>query len=101
MYARALPDAERMLREGMEVALDRLEQGPVNLADLSDTSAAAKITIQDPCPAYFRGLVDAYKAITANRKAGETVSLEAPGEVTIRIIAAKSPESGDGGPEAA
>lgn len=92
MYARALPDAERMLRKGMEIALDRIETEPESLKDLVDLGAA-KVSTQDPRPAYFRGLVDAYKVLTGNRKLDAKDDGEAkPVEVHVHLKSDPDPE---------
>lgn len=71
MYARALPDAERMLIGGIQIAADRLEAGPeVTGADLA-TSGAQKITIQDPGPQYLRAIADGVKVLTLIRKSDD------------------------------
>jgi hypothetical protein len=94
MYTRLLPDGERMLREAMEIALDRIETEPETPKDLAEIGAG-KISIQDPRPAYFRGLVDAYKVITANRKLDDKSEESKPVEVHVHLKPEK-PEPDDG-----
>jgi hypothetical protein len=85
MYARALPDAERLLIGGMEIAHDRLEQGPeVTGADRA-ASGAQKITIQDPGPQYLRAIADGVKVLTLIRKAAEPQGTDKPVEVHLHM----------------
>lgn len=99
MYARALPDAERMLIGGMEIAADRLEAGPESI--LSDIPGGAqKVTVQDPGPAYLRAIADGVKVLTLVRKVQEPTDA-LPDEVTVRIIHAGAPKDDGGDPEAA
>lgn len=93
MYARALPDAERMLIGGMEIAADRLEEGPEKLvADLGE--GAAKITIQDAGPAYLRALADSTKVLAMIRKGADSLPSATPVEVHVHL---KPPAPPDGG----
>lgn len=92
LYARALPDAERMLMTGLEVASDRLEAGPESVASLSD-SGASKITIQDPGPAYLRAIADGTKVLAMIRKGADVQTDAKPVEVHVHL----KPEKSDDG----
>ena len=97
MYARVLPDAERMLVGGMEIAADRLEEGPEKLAsDLGD--GATRVTIQDAGPAYLRALADSTKVLALIRKSSEGAGDAKPVEVHVHLKPAKKsdPEPDDG-----
>jgi hypothetical protein len=83
MYARALPDAERLLIGALEIAHDRLEEGPaITGADLA-ASGAQKVTVQDPGPAYVRAIADGVKVLTLVRKNAEPAGDEKPVEVHV------------------
>lgn len=104
LRARVMPDAERMLMSAMELALERVNEpppSPENLAAIAANYGIKSIGYQDPRAAYFRGMSAAVAAFTAVRKNADPNSGDAPSEVVIRIVAAKSPESDDGGSEAA
>lgn len=95
MYARALPDAERMLIGGMEVAADRLEEGPEKLvSDMGD--GAAKITIQDAGPAYLRALADSTKVLAMIRKGSDAPGDAKPVEVHVHLKPPEPPKDGGG-----
>lgn len=84
MYARALPDAERLLVGALEIAHDNLEKGPRLLAaELGDH--AAKVTIQDAGPAYVRAIADGVKVLTLVRKNAEAPTDEKPVEVHLHL----------------
>ncbi len=67
MYARAAPDAERMLMSGMELAMQRLNEGPPDPLRFMQMGAKS-VNLQDPGPQYLRGLVAGYQALVAMRK---------------------------------
>jgi phage terminase small subunit len=94
MYARALPDAERMLIGGLEVASDRLEAGPELTANDLAGSGAQKITIQDPGPAYLRAIADGVKVLTVIRKNAEPDKDAAPVEVHVHLKPEPSDDDG-------
>ena len=97
MYARVMPDAECMLREALEIAMERLEQGPEPMPKVGDMPAGSKVQIQDPCPAYLRGIVDGYKALTMNRKmkdASDGAAKSGKTEVHIHLAPDDKDESG-------
>jgi hypothetical protein len=83
MYARALPDAERMLIGGMEIAYDRLEAGPEAVVSSDMKDGASKITIQDPGPAYLRGIADGVKVLTAIRKTTDPAGDGTPTRIEV------------------
>lgn len=85
MYARALPDAERMLIGGMEIAAERLEAGPDLTASDLVASGAQKITMQDPGPAYLRAIADGVKVLTLVRKGAEPQQSDKPVEVHVHL----------------
>lgn len=84
MWTRALPDVERMLMTGVQIAWDRLEQGPVKLSELADLGAA-KIQIQDPGPQYLRGIVDAMRVLTVHRSKELEGAKPESGPVVINV----------------
>lgn len=94
MYARALPDAERMLIGALEIAYDRLEAGPEFTGSDLAQSGAQKITIQDPGPQYLRGIADGVKVLALVRKSAEATSdSDKPVQVHVHL---KPEASGDG-----
>lgn len=104
LRARVMPDAEMMLMSAMQLALERVNEpppSPEKLAEIATRYGMKSIGYQDPRAAYFRGMSAALAAFTAVRKNADPNNGESPSEVTIRIVAAKPPESGDGGSEAA
>jgi hypothetical protein len=94
MYARALPDAERMLIAGLEIASDRLEEG-VNVLASDLASGAQKVTIQDPGPAYLRAIADGAKVLTLIRKGNEPTTDSKPVEVHVHLKSEDGDGSGD------
>lgn len=93
MYARALPDAERMLIGGIEIAHDRLEEGPeITGADLA-ASSAQKITIQDPGPQYLRSIAAAVDVIQKIRRFDAERNGDMPATGEVRIIVSPTPEA--------
>lgn len=94
MYARALPDAERMLIGGLEIAHDRLEAGPEMTGTDLAQSGAQKITIQDPGPAYLRAIADGVKVLTMVRKFAEPTPDDTGQAVVVNLTVAAPPKSG-------
>jgi hypothetical protein len=94
MYARALPDAERMLVSALEIAYDRLEAGPESvLSDLP--GGASKVTIQDPGPQYLRGIADGTKVLTLVRKAAEPTATDTGPSVIVNLTVESPPPKPD------
>lgn len=102
MWMRSLPDVERMLMTGLQIALDRLEQGPIKLSELAD-AGAAKVSVQDPCPQYLKAIVDGFKALTLNRKIDVDHAKPAEtGGVVINVFGPEGVEvEGDGAGDSA
>lgn len=89
IYARALKDAETMVLAGMQIALDRLDNGSIDSEKMAKLAklGVKSVTTSDSGPGYLRGLVDGYKAVTSNRRfAAELAGEIAPGgDVTIVV----------------
>jgi hypothetical protein len=69
MYARALPDGERMLFAGLELALERLNKEPPDLEKLAMLAGdGGKISFQDAGPAYLRSMAAVVDVLTKIRK---------------------------------
>lgn len=85
MRARVLPDAERMLISGLEIAMERLATEaptPKELAALALEYGLKSASYQDPRPAYFRGMSAAVAALTGQRR----LDAEKNGEITGRAV---------------
>jgi hypothetical protein len=89
LMERAVQDAEMMVLSAAERVWERVMAGPMDLEKLAAMGAKNGIksfTQQDPNPQYFRGLVDAYKAIAAYRV---KIAESAPGArepVTVKVV---------------
>lgn len=106
MRARLLPDAESMLRSGLEIAHARLNEEPKTpeeMAAIAVNSGLKSFSFQDVRPAYFKSIVDAVKVIGGlERLEAEKRGDIAPAEVVINIAptadaAKRIAEEADGG----
>ena len=102
--ARILPDAERMLMSGLELALERMNEPPPTpqeLAHLASSFELKSIGYQDPRPNYFRGMSAAVSALAQVKKNEQPSGSDQPVEVHVHLKPPKQDpepaESGDDG----
>lgn len=95
LRARLLPDAEQMLRSGLEIALERLNETPPTPRDLAAMAleyGLKSASYQDPRPAYFRGMSSAVAALSGLRKSEGEKQADNSGGVVINIVAPEGME---------
>ncbi len=97
MYDRALPDAERMLMAGLQIALERLNKDPDETLDrlMAMSGGQGKVSYQDPGAQYFRSMAAAVDTIAKIRKLDAEKSGEIRGasEVTIVVSTGEKPKT--------
>jgi phage terminase small subunit len=97
--ARVLPEFEARLLRAADKVLERVESpdlAPKELAAIAVEHGLKSFSYQNPKPQYFKGLVDTYKAIGANRKTDELGAGTGGPAVVINLTAAPEPDAATG-----
>jgi hypothetical protein len=88
IYARNLPDAECMLRTGLEIALERLQEGR---GEATVDSTGRPWFQPDSGPGYLRNIIDGVKVLAGLRGKDSTSGETLGGRVIVQLV--ESPDA--------